>query len=106
MVLYAIIMLIAAAQMLGFGIAIFRGHTGLIHDYHRKKIEKTDEKRYARAFSVGLFIIAAAFFASGLAALIIGERAGIAALLLPFSGLAAGITVIVRVQKKYNGGVF
>ena len=105
MVLYAIIMLIAAAQMLGFGIAIFRGKTGLIHDYHRKNIKKGDEKRYARAFSIGLFIIAAAFFASALAALIIGERAGIAAL-LPFTGLAAGITVIVIAQKKYNGGVF
>ena len=106
MVLYAIIMLAAAAQMLGFGIAIFRGHTGLIHDYHRKNIEKGDEKRYGRAFSVGLFIIAAAFFAAGLASLIIGERAGIATILLPFIGLAAGITVIVIVQKKYNGGVF
>lgn len=106
MVVYAIIMLAAAVQMLGFGIVIFRGNVSLIHDYHRKNIEKGDEKRYARAFSTGLFIIAAAFFASGLAALIIGERAGIAAILLPCIGLAAGITVMVIVQKKYNGGVF
>ncbi|MBR5947797.1 MAG: DUF3784 domain-containing protein [Clostridia bacterium] len=106
MIVYVIIMLVAAVQMLGFGIAIFRGNASLIHDYHRKNIEKGDAKRYARAFSVGLFIIAAAFFASGLAALIIGERAGIATILLPIIGLAAGITVIVLVQKKYNGGVF
>lgn len=107
MLVYSMIMFAAAALCLGFGIAISRGKTELIHDYHQKNVPEEKRPEYGRAFSVGMFVLAAALFASGVLGFFAERRLFfIASLAVLFIGLAAAIVIFVRVQKKYNGGTF
>ena len=105
MLLYSIIMFLAAIPMIGIGIAIYKGKTDLIHDYHQTKV--TDKVGYGRAFGKAMLVISAALLLSGIIALF-GETKVVLAvsLSLLFIGLLVGITLIVLVQKKYNKGVF
>ncbi len=107
MILYAVIMFAAAVIFLWLGIAIYRGNTRLINDYHQKRIKEEDLRDYGRAFAKGMFIMCGGLAASGFLSLP-GEdwsttKVSLAAL---FAGLIAGIAVIIRVQKRFNGGVF
>ena len=101
MILYAIIMFAVAALFLFLGRAIYRGNTDLIHDYHQTRVK--DKDAYGKAFGQAMFTISAAMAASGLVALV---DDGFLPILVLFLGLAAGITQIVLVQKKFNNGVF
>lgn len=105
MLLYSIIMFLAAIPMIGISIAIYKGKTDLIHDYHQTKV--TDKVGYGRAFGKAMLVISAALLLSGIIALF-GETKVVLAvsLSLLFIGLLIGITLIVIVQKKYNKGVF
>ena len=105
MLLYSIIMFLAAIPMIGISIAIYKGKTNLIHDYHQTKV--TDKVGYGRAFGKAMLVISAALLLSGIIALF-GETKVVLAvsLSLLFIGLLVGITLIVLVQKKYNKGVF
>ena len=105
MLLYSIIMFLAAIPMIGISIAIYKGKTDLIHDYHQTKV--TDKVGYGRAFGKAMLVISAALLLSGIIALF-GETKVVLAvsLSLLFIGLLVGITLIVLVQKKYNKGVF
>ena len=105
MLLYSIIMFLAAIPMIGISIAIYKGKTDLIHDYHQTKV--TDKVGYGRAFGKAMLVISAALLLSGIIALF-GETKVIStiSLSLLFIGLLVGITLIVIVQKKYNKGVF
>lgn len=105
MLLYSIIMFLAAIPMIGISIAIYKGKTDLIHDYHQTKV--TDKVGYGRAFGKAMLVISAALLLSGIIALF-GETKVVLAvsLSLLFIGLLVGITLIVIVQKKYNKGVF
>ena len=60
-----------------------------------------------KAFSKGMFGMAASMILSGVVALF-GESKSfmIASLAVLFLGFAISIAVLLRVQKKYNGGVF
>ena len=49
MILYAIIMFLAAVPMGAISIAIYRGKTNLIHDYHQTKVK--DKTAYGKASS-------------------------------------------------------
>ena len=101
MILYAMIMFAVAVLFLFLARAIYRGNTDLIHDYHQTKVK--DKAAYGKAFGKAMFILAAAMAASGLVALF---DEGLFPILVLFLGLAAGITQIVLVQKKFNNGVF
>ena len=106
MILYAVILLCAAALFLAVGIAIRRGNTGLIHDYHQTRVSDADRPAYARSFSAGIFILAGAMAASALAALANRPWSSPASLILLFGGIAAAVVQLLRVQKRYNGGLF
>ena len=101
MLLYTIIMLLTAALLGVFAWQIYRGNTGLIHDYHQTKV--TDKAAYGKAFGKALAILAVTCVLSGLTGLL--ASVGWAAAVL-FLGFAIGIWRIILVQKKYNGGVF
>ena len=105
MLLYSLIMLAASALLIAFAVAIYRGHTHLIHDYHQTGV--TDHKAYGKAFGKALFIVGLAPLFSGILALL-GDTPpvvyGSLAVLTLF--LFLGILGICRVQKKYNGGMF
>ncbi len=105
MVLYSMILFAAAALFLGLAIAIYRGNTNLIHDYHQVHVKEAERKKYGQAFSKGLFALAISMLCSGIIALF-GETLPIA--LIPTGVLLAGFVIasimIAKVQKAFNGG--
>ena len=105
MVLYAIIMFLAAVPMGWVSIAIYRGNTSLIHDYHQTKV--SDKVAYGKAFGKAMLIISAALLLSGVVSLLDDtETMVMISLAVLFFGLIVGIACIVAVQIKYNKGVF
>ena len=105
MYLYSIIMFLVAALFTGISIAIYKGKTDLIHDYHQTNV--TDKKAYGKAFGKAMFVISAALFLSGIVSLL-GETDAIAlvAVAVLVVGLVVGFGCIIAVQTKYNKGIF
>ena len=86
-------------------IAIYRGKTNLIHDYHQTNV--TEKAAYGRAFGKAMLVITASLIVSGAIALFAStEMLATISLVALFVGLIVGIVCIVAVQKKYNGGMF
>ena len=102
MLSYSIIMFLAAALFTVLGIAIYRGKTDLIHDYHQTKV--TDKSAYGKAFGKAMLLIATVMLLSGIIGLF--EKLLILAVAILIIGFVLGIGCIVAVQKKYNKGVF
>jgi hypothetical protein len=103
MIAYAVIMFLVAILFFAVAIRIYKGDTSLIHDYHQTKVQ--DKEAYGKAFGKAMAIMAGAMAVSGIIALF-GERLLWTAPAVLLAGQAAGIIAIIRVQKKYNGGVF
>ena len=105
MILYSIIMFLAAVPMGAISIAIYRGKTDLIHDYHQTKV--TDKEAYGKAFGKAMMVISAALLLSGIVGLFgDAEAVAMVSLAVLFVGLIIGIACILAVQKKYNNGLF
>lgn len=105
MVRYSIIMFLAAVPMIQVSIGIYRGKTGLIHDYHQTKV--TDKAAYGKAFGKAMFVISVSLLLSGIIGLFgASEAIAMIAVAVLFIGLFIGIAWIVAVQRKYNKGVF
>ena len=102
MLVYSIIMFLVAALFTALGIAIYKGKTDLIHDYHQTKV--TDKSAYGKAFGKAMLLIAAVMLLSGIIGLF--ENLVMLAVGMLMIGLVIGIGCIVAVQKKYNKGVF
>ncbi len=103
MVGYAIILFVTAVIFGVMAVLIYKGKTNLIHDYHQTKV--TDKAGYGKAFGKAMVVIAGAMTLSAIIALL-GEAVMWLAVAVLVVGLIAGMVAIVRVQKKYNGGVF
>ena len=102
MLLYSIIMFLVAVLFTVLGIAIYKGKTDLIHDYHQTIV--TDKSAYGKAFGKAMLVIAIIMLLSGIIGLF--ENLTILAVAILIIGLVIGIGFIVVVQKKYNKGVF
>ena len=102
MLVYSIIMFLVAVLFTVLGIAIYKGKTDLIHDYHQTKV--TDKSAYGKAFGKAMLLIAAVMLLSGIIGLF--ENLVMLAVGMLMIGLVIGIGCIVAVQKKYNKGVF
>ena len=105
MLLYSIIMFAVAVLFAVLSLLIYRGKTNLIHDYHQTKVE--DKVGYGKAFGKALSPFALAPLVSGVIALF--AKAGslmTVAMLVLILGMGVGIALIVRVQVKYNKGIF
>ena len=107
MLIYTIITLAISIPFVWLGIRINRGALYLIHDYHQKKVKEEEKAAYGKAFSKGMFGMAASMILSGVVAMF-GESKlfMIASLVVLLLGFAFSIAVLLRIQKKYNGGVF
>ena len=103
MIVYAIIMFLAAGLIFALGISVYKGNTKLIHDYHQTNIQPSRRQAYGRAFAKGMGAMSAAFFASGTVALL-GDMAASYAVLAV--GRTVSMIILVMIQKKYNGGLF
>ena len=106
MIAYSIIMFLTAVLFLAMGIAVYRGNTKLIHDYHRTNVREDERQKYGRAFSKGMFAICTTLFISGIVALFGKEALFAASLIVLAAGLIISIIILVKVQKRYNGGLF
>ena len=102
MLLYSIIMFVVAVLFAVLGIAIYKGKTDLIHDYHQTKV--TDKSAYGKAFGKAMLFIATVMLLSGIIGLF--ENLLMLAVAILIIGLVIGLGCIVAVQKKYNKGVF
>ena len=107
MTIYAIIMFAVAALFAFIGVSIRGGNIKLINDQHYMRVRQEQRGAYCKAFSLGLFTMAASMAISGIVALC-GDNDSLAAvaLVIMVIGLAAGVAVLCIVQKKYNGGIF
>lgn len=103
MILYTIIMFLVAVLFGVMAMLIYKGKTDLIHDYHQTKV--TDKTTYGKAFGKAMAVLAGAMALSGVVSLF-GEKATPVAVSVLAIGLIAGLIAIIRVQKKYNGGIF
>ena len=105
MVLYSIIMFLAAVPMIKISIAIYQGKTSLIHDYHQTKV--TDKAAYGKAFGKAMLVVSMALLLSGMLGLFgDSEAMAMIAVAVLFIGLCIGIAGIIAVQIKYNEGIF
>ncbi|MBQ1934605.1 MAG: hypothetical protein II370_06360 [Clostridia bacterium] len=105
MYVYSVIMFLVAGIFGAVAIAIYRGKTELIHDYHQVKVK--DKAAYGRAFGKAMLVIALSMLLSGVIALF-GEAEAIVMISLTVLvlGMGIGIGCILAVQKKYNNGLF
>ena len=103
MTVYAVIMFLTAVIFGVVAVLIYKGKTNLIHDYHQTKV--TDKAGYGKAFGKAMVVITGSMTLSGAVALF-GESSMWGSVTVLVVGLIAGMVAIVRVQKKYNGGVF
>ena len=103
MVVYVVTMFLSAALFGVIGVLIYRGKTELIHDYHREKV--TDSAAYGKAFGKAMGILSGALAVSGAIALL-GEKAILPAVIELLLGLTVGMIAFIRIQKKFNGGIF
>ena len=101
MLIYSLIMLATAALLMGMGATIYKGKTNLIHDYHQKKVK--DKAGYAKAFGKAMGVFSLGPLLSGIIGFFTDSAVVLAVL---FLGFGAGLVCIVRVQRKYNQGVF
>ena len=107
MIVYSIVMFAAAALLLVLGIAIYKGNTKLIHDYHQTRVKESERLEYGRAFAKGMFTLSATLFISGIIALFGEEHAiVIGSVLVLVPGFIVSFVILAKVQKKYNGGFF
>lgn len=102
---YSIIMFVVAIVFLVFGLLIHNGRTELIHAYHQTKVK--DKAAYGKAFGKALFVLAFTLVISGVIALF-GESMPIiiASIGVLVIGIVISLILIVKVQAKYNNGVF
>ena len=102
MLVYSIIMCIVATVFMGVSIAIYKGKTDLIHDYHQTKV--TDKAAYGKAFGKALLLIAIAVLLSGVIGLL--DNLAVLFVVVLIIGICIGVGCILAVQRKYNKGVF
>ena len=88
--------LLVAVLFTVLGIAIYKGKTDLIHDYHQTKV--TDKSAYGKAFGKAMLVIATVMLLSGIIGLF--ENLLMLAVAILIIGLVVGIGCIVAVQKS------
>ena len=105
MFLYSFIMFPVAILFIILSIAIYKGKTQLIHDYHQTYVK--DKEGYGKEFGKALGVIAACMLLSGIIGLF-GDNTVVVlvAVAVLFLGIIAGLVCIYKVQKKYNNGIF
>lgn len=87
------------------GILIFRGNTDLIHDYHQKNV--TDFDGYGKGMGKGIISIGVFFLIGAVIVLAVNGKSGtISGIVVALSGFLLSFIYILKVQKKYKGGLF
>lgn len=105
MIVYSVIMFVAAAILAVFAILITKGNASLINCYRKERVK--DKATYCKKFGQSLFIMAAAMLVSGIISLFsASETVILIAFGVLIAGVLIGMTRMFHVQKKYGGGIF
>ena len=105
MIVYSVIMFVAAAVFAVFAILITKGNASLINCYREERVK--DKATYCKKFGQSLFIMAATMLISGVISLFSdAETVILIALGVLIAGVLIGIVRLFHVQKKYGGGIF
>ena len=75
----------------------------LIHDYHTKRVTKKDQRAYAALMGKALLLIGAGTALTGVIDFLTVTPNGWPVF---FACFCAGLIMILRAQKKHNGGLF
>ncbi|MBQ3384758.1 MAG: hypothetical protein IJG59_06050 [Erysipelotrichaceae bacterium] len=100
---YSIILIAVAIVLALIAVRINKGHTNLIINYHQSRVKPEEKMRYARDFSKGIFCLSGTLLIAGIIALI--TKILIADIIL-VAGIIISIVILVRVQNRYNKGLF
>ena len=103
MIIYSIILIIVAIVLAVIAIRINKGQTDLIINYHQSRVKPEEKLRYARDFSKGIFCLSGTMLIAGITVLI--TKVLIADIIL-VAGIIISVVILVRVQNRYNKGVF
>ena len=103
MIIFAIVFYVVGLLLLICGVAIFRGKTWLIHDYHRANV--TDHENYGKAMgkAIGGMGLSACLSAT---LSFLGEAYVWLCMGAFLVGFVAMFILIIIAQRKYNGGMF
>ncbi len=102
MIVSAVVLFAVSACIIVIAIAIYRGNTNLIHDYHQTRVK--DKAAYGRDMAKGLIWIAAGMLLADAALLAGVSEAAFVGIL--FGGIIIGTIRMCIAQKKHNGGIF
>ena len=95
--------LAVGALCIVLGIVLWKKQkVSLVHEYHYKNVKKEDIPAYTRLLGIGLILIGIGICGTGLLNLFESSFWWIPMLI----GFAAGIIVMNKAQKKYNGSWF
>lgn len=101
MIAYSMILFAVAIVMIIMGTLVYRGKTELINDYNQQRV--SDKKGYGKAIGKLLFITSIPLIISGVMALFTTSILPAVFLLV---GLVISYLLMLRVQKRFNGGMF
>ena len=101
--IFSVILIAASLLIAGVGTAVFKGRTGLIHDYHQEKVSEENRPAYGRAIGRGLLCMAVVLFVGGLLPLICEAEWILKTIRATFIfGILLSVLLLVMAQKKYN----
>ena len=99
-----LVFLAVGGLCLWFGLALWLGQRiSLVHEYHTRNVKPQDVPAYTRRMGFGLLALGAGCVITGVTVFLLEAPLGWLAFPL---GLTAGLFLIVRAQRKYNGGIF
>lgn len=105
MIVYSVIMFVAAAVFAVFAILITKGNASLINCYREERVK--DKATYCKKIGQSLFIMVASMLISGVISFFsAAETVILIALGVLIAGVLVGIVRLFHVQKKYGGGIF
>lgn len=96
--------LVVGVLFIGLGLMIWRKQKiNWIHAYHYKNVKESDRKPYTAQIGKGLMVIGGGMMVTGLWTRFLIEAYN----WVPATvGFVVGFAVILRAQKRYNGGLF
>lgn len=95
-----ILVIFLGIVFVAMGIALSKGHIGLMHSYHTKRITEETRIPYGRTVGLGTGIIGVGMLADGVISFFKE------AYILTIISLVVGLGVIFYGQFKYNKGIF
>ena len=103
MIIYSIILIAVAIVLALIAVRINKGQTDLIINYHQSRVKPEEKLRYARDFSKGIFCLSGTMLIAGITVLF--TKVLIADIIL-VAGIIISVVILIRVQNRYNKGVF